>query len=95
LFVRSKVKRGFAIAEPLFFAHLTKKVPPLRAELFLFEKTGCLLQFVEMREAHLKSRQIRLNPCCNSFTTPTRLADGLGKKKYPRVSFSKTLRPVF
>ena len=57
------------------------------AELFLFAKTDVCLNVEEAeREAHTKSRQrLGKNFCCNFFATPTRLADGLGTKDYPRV----------
>ncbi|MCU1288593.1 MAG: hypothetical protein JWN60_822 [Acidobacteria bacterium] len=45
---------------------------------------------------HTQNRALEWqNFCCYFFATPTRLADGLGTKKYPRVYLALTLRPGF
>jgi hypothetical protein len=68
---------------------MNKKVPPLLAELFLFEKTGCLLQVVEKAEVGSTSNSLtrfRTRSSCNFFATPARLAAGLGTKDYPFIT---------
>ena len=66
------------------------------AELFLFEKTGCLLQVVEIAKVGSTSNSLtpsRARSSCNFFATPTRLAAGLGTKDYPFININDSPRP--
>jgi hypothetical protein len=73
-----------------------KKFRVLERGTFLFEKTGCLLDLLRKQSAkHTQNRALMgINSCSNFFATPTRLADGLGTKDYPRGLSTHRFAPV-